>query len=546
MEIKSNFVDVINDRIFSAIVKVENGIIIDISETNEIFSNYILPPFIDSHIHIESSMLVPSEFSRFASINGTVATISDPHEIANVLGIEGIRYFINNSQSVPFKFYFGVPSSVPATNFETSGAKINADDIKTLFENDKLYYLSEMMNFPGVIYDSPEVLEKIQIAKENGKVIDGHCPNLRGKDLQKYVKAGISTDHECTTVEEAIEKIKLGMKIQIRNGSSAKDFDNLFPLLNQYPNDVMFASDDIHPEDLLKGHINLLIKSAINKGANLMNVLKAASINPINHYKLDVGMLRKGDWADFVIVDNLKDLNVLQTYCNGKLIAENGKSLINAIEPNIINNFKAKPIDIKKLTVEINNKTQKSVKVNTIGVTSGKITTQKLECDLTVRNGIIYADEENDILKLIVLNRYEDNANPAIAFVKGFGLKNTAIATSIAHDSHNIIAVGSDDEKLHKAINELIKNKGGIAVVTQDATDCLALPIAGIVSNKDAYYVAEKHKKLETLAKQNGTKLESPFMTLSFLALLVIPELKLSDKGLFNSKEFRFEELIIN
>jgi adenine deaminase len=507
-------------------------------------------------------MLVPSEFARAASIHGTVAVVSDPHEIANVLGIEGVRYFVENSkfnfekntevnqnQSKLFKFYFGVPSCVPATNFETSGAKIDANDVKILFDEDNLHFLSEMMNFPGVIYEDEQVLEKIKIAKERKKVIDGHAPGLTKNDLKKYSKAGITTDHECTNLAEAIEKIELGMKIQIRNGSSAKDFENLFPLIDMFPDSVMFCSDDLHSADLLKSHINLLIKKSLEKGANLFNILKAASLNAINHYKLDVGQLEINDDADFVIVDNLQDFNILQTYCCGKLIAENGKTLINSIPIKIINNFAAKPITPEVLKINYKNPKALVTKalVNVIEVENGKIVTKKTQKELNIHNKEIISNPEKDILKLIVLNRYEKSAIPAIAFVTGFEISNGAIATSIAHDSHNIIAVGANDESICEAINQIISEKGGISVVNKTAnlTNILPLPIAGLISEKAANFVAKKHHELEIEAKKLGTKLDSPFMMLSFLALLVIPELKLSDKGLFNSKDFCFEELVV-
>jgi len=555
MEIIANLVDVSNNKIVPSIITVENGKIKEISQTNQPCSNYVLPPFVDSHIHIESSMLVPSEFARAASIHGTVAVVADPHEIANVLGIEGIRYFIENANSnnseKKMKFFFGVPSCVPATDFETSGAKITTNDVKILFDKDNLIYLGEMMNFPGVIYNVSDVIEKIQIAKERGKVIDGHCPKLTNDDLKKYINAGISTDHECTNIDEAIEKIELGMKIQIRNGSSAKDFDNLFPLIDKFPDSVMFASDDLHASDLLNGHINLLIKKSISQGANLMNVLKAASINPINHYNLDVGKLQIGDDADFVIVDNLKDFNILQTYSCGKIIAENGKTLIEQIHINTINNFMANEITFESITV-VNTKQNanalmnNTVEVNIIEVMNGLIVTDRSKDMLEIVNNQIQSNKAKDILKLVVLNRYKENVIPTVAFVRGFGINDGAIAASIAHDSHNIIAVGSDDESICKAINAIIVAKGGIAIAAKSSglVNILPLPIAGLVSNKDVNFVAKEYLKLETEVKKIGTKLDSPFMTLSFMALPVIPKLKLTDKGLFNVEKFAFEELM--
>lgn len=578
MEIIANLVDVANNRISPSIISIENDKIKKIDQTEQPCSNYILPPFVDSHIHIESSMLVPSEFARIASIHGTVAVVSDPHEIANVLGIEGIRFFIENANSNnlknKMKFFFGVPSCVPATDFETSGAKITPNDVRILFDEERLTYLGEMMNFPGVINDVPDVIEKIRIARDRGKVVDGHCPRLTKDDLQKYISAGISTDHECTNLDEATEKIQLGMKIQIRNGSSAKDFDNLFPLIDRFSDAVMFASDDLHTSDLLNGHINLLVKKAVSQGANLMNVLKAASLNPINHYKLDVGKLQVGDDADFVIVDNLKDFNILQTYCCGKIIAENGKTFIEQIPIKIVNNFKARFAEVvpqaiavklkqdsdtandAKSTITSANIITNDVIVNIIEAQNGLLVTERSKEKLEINHNEIQASKEKDILKLVVLNRYEENAKPSVAFVRGFGITNGAIATSIAHDSHNIIAVGSDDESICNVMNAIIFEKGGIAVYSKEllpysdklqksVLNVLPLPVAGLMSDMDANFVARENLILEKAVKNIGTKLDSPFMTLSFMALLVIPKLKLSDKGLFNVETFSFEDLIV-
>lgn len=534
---ESNIVDIINDRIYPGRLEIDNGKIKTIEEVQDNFENFILPGFIDSHIHIESSMLVPSEFAKIASIHGTVATVSDPHEIANVLGVQGIEFMINNANQVPFKFYFGAPSCVPATAFETSGGKITAEDLKYLFDNYHLKYLSEMMNYPGVIYGDKEVLEKIEVALKKGLPIDGHCPNLKGSDLEKYVKAGISTDHETTNIGEAIEKINLGMKILIREGSAARDFDKLNSLITSHNDMVMFCSDDKHPDDLIKGHINLIVRKAVENGHNLFKVLKAATLNPVKHYNLDIGLLREGDSADFIIVNNLSEFRILNTFVNGRKIAENGHTMIpdiKAEKPNIINcsekfpyNFFVKP---------------QGKKIKVIEVIDGEIITNSLTSSEFIINGNVVSDISNDILKCTVVNRYA-NTKPAIGFVKNFGLKTGAIASSVAHDSHNIIAVGVNDNEISKAVNTVINMGGGLVAVDGNDYSLLPLPIAGLMSDEKAYEVAEKYSLLQEKVKSFGSDLKSPFMTLSFLALLVIPRLKLSDKGLFDAEKFLITEL---
>ena len=541
--VSGNLVDVINGKITNSDLLVENGFIKSITQKDGISSNYIIPPFVDSHIHFESSMLTPSEFARTAAIHGTIGVVADPHEIANVMGVEGVRYFIEDAKKVPLKIFFGAPSCVPATDFESSGARITAKEIEELFEVDELHFLSEMMNFPGVLSGDKCVLEKINIAKKYKKVIDGHCPGLTGNNLRNYINTGITTDHETTTLEEAKEKILNGMQIQIRNGSAAKDFNQLYTLINEFPDKLMFCSDDLEPADLKKGHINLLVKKAISKGMELMKVLKVASINPIMHYNLNIGMLQVGDPADFVVVDNLTDFNVIQTYCDGKIIAENGKTKLEYHQPKIINNFNTNKITHVDLQIKLtNNKDIKeSVLTNVIGITNSRIITKLEQHLLPVKNGTIMSDLENDIVKLVVHNRYKPRRKPAKAFVQGMQLKNIAIASSVAHDSHNIIAAGGDDNLICNAINTLVDAKGGMAVALYNETKILKLPIAGLMSDLSIDEVAKLKDDLENIVYQKGgCKLDAPFMTLSFLALLVIPELKLSDRGLFNVSNFTF------
>ena len=537
--ITGNIVDIINKKIFPGVVTINNGIIESITQSHSNVKQFILPGFIDAHIHIESSLLIPSEFARLAVTHGTVATVSDPHEIGNVLGLEGIKYMLENSQQVPFHFYFGVPSCVPATLFETAGAEISAKEVEWLFKEYNLKYLSEMMNFPGVLSNDPEVLKKIQIAKKLGKPIDGHAPGLRGNELEKYVEAGIFTDHECTTLEEALEKIQYGMQILIREGSAAKNFAALHPLIKQYPERVMFCSDDKHPHELKVGHINLLVKRALKLGYDLMDVLRAASLNPVLYYQLETGLLRENDSADFIVVDNLQDFNLLQTYIKGKLVAEGQRSHLARIPSNIINHFNCSLKKPQDFEIQANSK-----QIHVINAIDDQLVTEDIVRKPKVMEGKIVSDPMQDILKLCVVNRYHD-APPAIGFVHNFGLKKGAIASCIAHDSHNIIAVGCTDEDICRAVNLVIKNKGGLSLIYQNIEKELALPIAGIMSHEDAHRVAEKYAEIEETSKMLGSKLKDPFMTLAFMALLVIPQLKLSDQGLFDGTQFKFTSLFV-
>ena len=538
--VTGNLVDVFEKRIYPAEVKIMEGKIASIQPINQTTNqqlNYILPGFIDSHVHIESSMIIPSEFARLAVVHGTVATVSDPHEIANVCGIKGIEFMIENGKKVPFKFNFGAPSCVPATIFERAGAALNSDDVERLLAKDEIKYLSEMMNFPGVLLKDEEVMKKINAAKSFNKPVDGHAPGLRVEQAKQYIDAGISTDHECFAKEEALDKLKYGMHILIREGSAAKNFEALIDLLNDYPDKIMFCSDDKHPDSLVAGHINQLCERAVAKGIDIFKVLKAACINPVYHYKLDVGLLRTGDAADFIIAEDLKHFKILQTFIGGKLVAENGRSLIMPVEETIINNFNCKQIAAEDLNVQYNGEAT----IPVIVALDGQLITNKLQVKPLVKNENIVSDTDRDILKIVVVNRY-NNAPVAKAFIKNFGFNRGAIASSVAHDSHNIIAVGADDVSLVKAINLVIKENGGISCVNATEKKILALPVAGLMSADDGYKVAETYTAIDKMAKELGSNLSAPFMTLSFMALLVIPHLKLSDLGLFDGDTFKFVE----
>ncbi len=538
MILHANLVDLHQRQIYSIALEVQEQKIQRIqkiaSDTNLPF---LLPGFIDAHVHVESSMLVPSEFARLAVVHGTVATISDPHEIANVCGMQGVEYMIDNGKQVPFHFFFGAPSCVPATPFETAGGEISAADIQELMARPEILYLAEMMNWPGTVNRDPEVMEKIQIAQQQGKPIDGHAPGLRGELAQKYVSAGPSTDHECFTYEEALEKIKLGMKISIREGSAAKNFEALIDLIDDYPEMLLFCSDDKHPDNLALSHINELVRRAVAKGKDIFDVLRAACIHPITHYSLPVGQLREGDGADFILVKDLENFEVLATYIKGQKVAENGQSLIPRIKNEVINHFNTSP----KKPVDFQIPSQ-SKQVRVIEALDGQLITPEGAGEITVKNGLAESNPDQDILKITVVNRYQD-APPALAFIKNFGLKSGAIASSVGHDSHNILAVGVDDASICRAVNLLIEAKGGVSAVWEDQEEVLPLPVGGIMSPKDGYEVAEAYTRIDRMAKEMGSTLNSPFMTLSFMALLVIPDLKLSDKGLFDGKKFAFTEI---
>ena len=546
--ITGNIVDIFNKEIFFGQVSIENGKIISIHKlptTNDKqqTTNFILPGFIDSHVHIESSMLVPSEFAKLAVVHGTVGTISDPHEIANVNGMDGVRFMIENGKMVPFKFHFGAPSCVPATIFETAGAVLDVNDVDTLLQSDDIFYLSEMMNFPGVLYNDAGVMAKIAAAKKYNKPVDGHAPGLMGDAAKKYIDAGISTDHECFTAAEALDKLNYGMKILIREGSAAKNFEALIDLMNEHYANMMFCSDDKHPDSLAVGHINQLCARAVAKGIDVFKVLQAACINPVLHYNMKVGLLRENDAADFIVVKDLKNFEVLQTYINGALVAEEGKSKIKSEKSNIINQFNCDEKTIADFGFSV---TDFGETVFAIEALDGQLITNKVPCQPLVKDGFYQSDISNDILKIVVVNRY-NNAPVAKAFIKNFGLKQGAMASSVAHDSHNIVAVGVDDESICKAVNLVIAEQGGVSAVKASPTGgglegaVLGLPVAGLMSNEDGYIVAEKYTAIDKMTKEElGSTLTAPFMTLSFMALLVIPHLKLSDKGLFDGDTFEF------
>jgi len=541
--VTANLVDIPNKEIYPAVVTVDEGKISSVErkgEKTDASLPYILPGFTDSHVHVESSMLVPSEFARLAVVHGTVSTVSDPHEIANVCGMKGVEFMIDNGKKVPFKFNFGAPSCVPATIFETAGASLNSHDVEQLLQKKEIKYLSEMMNFPGVLFKDDEVMKKIAAAHKLGKPVDGHAPGLRGEQAKQYIDAGISTDHECFTADEALDKLKYGMKILVREGSAAKNFEALIGLMNDHADNMMFCSDDKHPDSLVENHINVLCARAVAKGVDVFKVLQAACINPVVHYKLDVGLLQPGDAADFIVAKDLVNFNILETYIDGVLVAKDGKSFIESVDVTPINQFDCDAITAEQLKITIDAYPVEYGKMPVMEALDGQLITNKLSLPATIQNNELVSNTDTDVLKMVVVNRYH-HAPVAKCFIKNFGLKEGALASSVAHDSHNIVAVGCDDESLAKAINLVIKEQGGVSAVSKTHHMVLGLPVAGLMSAKDGYEVAKAYSAIDAMTKQElGSTLGSPFMTLSFMALLVIPHLKLSDKGLFDGDAFAF------
>lgn len=540
MNIEGNIVDVFKRQIFYGQLWWGEGKIvrIDVLDQEQKNKPYIMPGFVDAHVHIESSMLTPAHFARLAVVHGTVGTVSDPHEIANVLGVDGVKYMLEDASQTPFHFAFGAPSCVPATAFETAGATIDSDQIAQLMARPDIYYLAEMMNYPGVIFQDEEVIKKLEAAIKSGKPIDGHAPGLRGDDAKNYFGHGISTDHECYQTDEADEKLRLGVKILVREGSAAKNFNALMPLARDHSQHMMFCSDDKHPDELVLGHINLLVKRAIKEfDLPLFDVLSMACVHPVQHYHLPIGLLREGDNADFILVKDLIDFAVEATYLNGGCVARDGISLLPLPHSKVVNHFNAQIITIDKIRMAV---PEGTTQLRVIHATGGQLITQEMLADWHGGPSEFKSDNQNDLLKLVVYNRYTQ-ATPVVAIIHGFGLKRGAIASSVAHDSHNIIAVGVSDEDLVDAINMVINCKGGVVACHNKEVHQLALPVAGLMSNDDGYKVATDYQVIDGFAKKElGSVLAAPFMTLSFMALLVIPRLKLSDKGLFDGATFTF------
>jgi adenine deaminase len=529
-----NIVDVVGRRIFPGRVEWAGGRIVRIVPTpGKRYRQQIAPGFVDAHVHIESSLMPPSEFARWAVVHGTVATVSDPHEIANVLGEAGVRYMLDDARRSPLKFNFGAPSCVPATDRESSGATLDAKAVAKLLALRDVYGLSEVMNYPGVLGGDPEVLAKIEAARRLGKPVDGHAPGLRGAQARAYAAAGITTDHECYTLAEAREKAAAGMKILLREGSGARNLDALLPLLRERPDACLFCCDDLHPDLLLVRHIDELVRRALAAGADRLDTLACASLHPVRHYGLKVGLLQAGDPADFIVFEGWKTLRVRRTYLDGKLVARDGRSLLPRHAPKIVNAFKTGARRPEAFRVAA-----QPGRLNVMEALDGQLLTRWKKLKPRVVDGAVVADPAHDVLKIVVVNRYKAGAPVAVGFVRGFGLREGAIASSVAHDSHNLVAVGADDVSLATALNLVISRRGGLALACRAGAQVLPLPIAGLMSDLDGRTVAETYAQLDRGAKALGSPLQAPFMTLAFMALLVIPDLKLSDRGLFSGTKW--------
>lgn len=541
--VSGRLVDILGKQTAPVQVTIADGRITQITRLDDLpaSAGFLLPGFIDAHVHVESSMLVPAEFARAAVVHGTVATVSDPHEIGNVLGVDGVRYMLDNAAESPLKFNFGAPSCVPATVFETAGATITVAEVEELLDDPRIRYLSEMMNFPGVLAGDTECLAKIAAAQQRGKPVDGHAPGLRGEEAAAYVAAGMTTDHECFTKEEALDKLAAGCKIAIREGSAARNFDALYTLLGEHPGMVMLCSDDKHPDELLAGHINMLVRRAIAGGIDPFDALRAACVVPIEHYGLDVGQLRLGDPADLIEVDSLTNLSVRRTWIDGQLVAENGRTLLPQSQPVAVNQFVATHVRPEDLCVDA----QPGRQLQVIEALDGQLITNRAVVEPLIDEGVVMSDPANDVLKMVVVNRYRE-APPAIAFAKNFGLKSGAMASSVAHDSHNVIAVGASDDDLAAAINAVMDAGGGLSAVSHATGDhwVQPLPVAGLMATGSCEEVGRTYQELDAAVKSWGSTLRAPFMTLSFMALLVIPALKLSDQGLFDGVTFEFTPLL--
>ncbi|HTZ18259.1 MAG TPA: adenine deaminase [Dissulfurispiraceae bacterium] len=532
--VSGNIIDAVNGVIYPGTMLVRNGRIEDITEERDRYDSYIVPGLVDSHVHVESSMLVPSEFGRIAAVHGAVAAVADPHDIANVLGVAGVDFMLENSKRQPFKFYFGAPSCVPSTRFETSGATIGPEEVADLLQKDEIRFLGEVMNYPAVLGENSDIMEKIGLARQSGKCIDGHAPGLRGESLSKYIAAGITTDHEITDREDGREKLKMGMKIQIREGSAARNLDDLILLVRDNPEGCMFCSDNIHPGDIVRGHINDHVRKALDVGIDPLKVFRCSSVNPVRHYGLDVGLLQRGDPADFLVVNDLKNFTVGKTFINGRLVAENGGSLFDSLPAGTPNNFNVTTKNVADFSVRASGWI-----ANVIQVLDDSPDTGMLRASPYINGGFARSDPQRDVLKIVVINRYYE-ALPAIAFVKNFGLRKGAIASSVSHDSHNIICIGVSDEDITRAVNMVIENGGGMAAYCSEFMECLPLPAAGLMSDLDGFEVAKKYRQLDGLAKALGTNLRAPFMTLSFMSLLAVPRIKLSNLGLIDTTKFAF------
>ncbi len=538
MIIKGNILNIYTDEIYPGEIEIEKGVIQSIREVSSFFNEIIVPGFIDSHIHIESSKLTPSRFAEIALKHGTTSVVADPHEIANVMGLEGIEYMLNDARNSPLKFNFAAPSCVPTTEYETAGATIDSNVIDDLLRKDEFVSLGEVMDYNGVIEGKEDLIAKIESAKKHKKPIDGHAPLVTGEDLQKYVKYGIDTDHECTSKREAAEKRRMGVKIMIREGSESHMLEELL-----HSDADFIVSDDICAEDLIDGHIDKLLRKAVSLGMDAFEALKLVTINPAKHYNLNVGSITPGKQADLVFIDNLEDFNVKRVIVDGNTIYKKQKLLYRANPMPVKTTLKITPKTAEDFDVKAQDENHKSATVNVINVEDNTIISSHDTAKLSIDRNTVIPSVFEDILKISVIERYGGNTI-ANGFVHGFNIKNGAIASSVSHDSHNIIAVGTNSQYIAEATNKIIENKGGLVAMSNKEMIDLPLPIAGLMSDKSANVVSKVSSSLNELVSSMGCTLSSPYTTLSFLALPVVPSIKITNKGLFDVDANKFIDVI--
>lgn len=537
--IEGNIVDVLTGEIFPGRIGHEGGVITSVERTPGPFRSFLVPGFIDCHVHIDSSLLCPSRFAEAAVPHGTTAVVTDPHEIANVLGVPGIAWMREDAACAPFRVFFTAPSCVPATPFETSGATLGPAEVEKLLAEDDVVALGEVMNYHGAIARDPDVMAKIRAARVSGKPIDGHGPLLAGNALREYLSLGISTDHECTGAAEAFEKHDLGMRILVRDGSAAKNLAALAPFARMH--EFLLVTDDILASDLLAGHLDTRLATAVSLGVEPLHALRAATIRPAEHYRLPLGAMAKGRKADAVRVADLSSFAVEEVYIGGTLVAAGGAAAFAPRPVPMPGAIRIAPKGADDFALPASGR---SAKVRVIRVIPDEIVTGSETADLRVEHGRVVPDAGRDVLLISVVNRYRE-APVASGFVSGFGLKTGAIASSVAHDSHNIIAVGTNPGDMAAAVGAIVRESGGLAACGGGSATVLPLPLAGLMSGDPPRDVHERLERLHAAACGMGCVLPRPFMTLSFLSLLVIPRLKIGDRGLFDADAFRFVEPVI-
>lgn len=549
----AGIVNVLSEEIYEGDVAISDGVIAGVGndyhgvEEIDVKGAYVSPSFIDGHVHLESSMLMPSEFAKMVVPSGTTTVVADPHEISNVMGLQGISFMREATKNLPLDVYMTLPSCVPATSLETSGVDLNSYDLALLIDAPWVLGIAEMMNFPGVINCDGSVLSKVRLGLEKHKRVDGHAPHLSGKDLNAYVAAGIRSDHECTTVEEAVEKLRLGMYLMVREATGARDLEPLLPVLkNLNTRKCIFVTDDRHPKHLAK-HISRMVKKAVKNGVDPIKAIQMASLNTAEYFNLsDLGAIAPGYRADIAVFKDLENFEPLMVFKNGKLAAKDGKMVIdtdNLKPPALRGSVNIKYLYREDLQIKA---PQGKTTAKVINVIPKQLITKQTAETVKIENGLAVSDIENDILKIAVIERHKATGNIGLGFVKGFGLKSGAIASTVAHDSHNMIVIGTNDEDMYLAAVELVKSQGGKIIVQNGKTLAhLKLPVAGLMSDNTALEVKKDIEALDKAAKQIGCKIDEPFMSMAFLSLSVIPEIKITDKGLIDVNSFEVTDLFV-